>query len=49
MTAWPEPADETGGSEIMVKILAAFAFAFANNENTEQCGRLIQVEKASQK
>jgi hypothetical protein len=47
MTAWPEPADETGGTEIMAKILAAFAFA--NNENTEQFGRLIQVEKASQK
>lgn len=47
MTAWPEPADETGGSEIMVKILAAFAFA--SNENTEQFGRLIQIEKASQK
>ena len=47
MTEWPEPADETGGTEIMVKILAAFAFA--NNENTEQVGRLIHVEKASQK
>jgi hypothetical protein len=47
MTAWPEPEDETGGTELMVRILAAFAFA--NNENTEQFGRLIQVEKASQK
>jgi len=47
MTAWPEPADETGGTEIMAKTLAAFAFA--HNENTGQFGRLIQVEKASQK
>jgi hypothetical protein len=47
MTAWPEPADETGGTEIVVKIPAAFAFV--NTENTGQFGRLIQVEKASQK
>lgn len=31
----------------MARILAVFAFA--NNESTEQFGRLIQVEKASQK
>ena len=47
MTARPEPADETGGTETMAKILAAFAFI--DNENTEQFGRPIQVEKASQK
>ena len=31
----------------MANILSAFAYA--NNENTEQFGGLIQVEKASQK